>query len=196
MEPALDDEGEQDPDDGEDGEDAAPVGDAEHLAADDGGDDRGDARDQHQGGEEAGHVQAVVEVADDGSGDDDARRPGQALEQPEADEQLGGGGEGADGGGQYVDHHAGEQRSAASPAVAQRPDDQLAEGHARQARGQGELDGGGGAVQGAGDGGQGREVHVHGERGQRGEPAQDKGDEEARTPGGCGYGESYRSYRL
>ena len=84
---APDDEGEQRADHGQDDEDAAPVGEAQDLAADHGRGDGRDTGDQHQGGEEAGHRDAVVQVADDGAGDHDPGRPGEPLEQPEADEQ-------------------------------------------------------------------------------------------------------------
>ena len=120
--------------------------------------------------------------------------PARPCSEAEADEEFGGGGEGADGGGEDIDDHAEQQRSAASPLVAHGPDHDLAERHARQAGGEGELDGGRGCVQRAGDLGQGREVHVHGERGQRGEPAEDQRDQQ---PGAArGDGSSGRGCRL
>lgn len=187
LQPAPDEEGERHPDGGEDNEDAAPVGDPEDLAADEGRDDRCHAGDQHQGGEEAGHRDAVVQIADHGPRDDDARRAGQPLQQAEGDEDFGVGGHGAQGGRQDVDHHAGQQRAPAAPLVAHRADDHLAQSHARQTGGEGELDGGGRAVQGGGHLRQRRQIHVHGERRDRRESTEDEGDEEtgAAGRGGC-----------
>lgn len=192
VEPAPHQEGERHPDDGEDDEHTAPVGDPQDLAADERGDDRRRSGDQHQGGEEPGHRHAVVQIADHRPGDDDPGGTRQALQQAAADEEFGSGGERAQRGRQDVDHHAGQQRAAAAPLVAHRADDHLAQRHARQAGGQGELDGGGRAVQGRGDLRQGRQIHVHGERRDRREAAEDEGDEEA---GAAGRGQRGRCAR-
>ncbi len=192
AEAAPDHQGEHRAHDGEDDEDPAPVGEAQHLAADERGDDRGGPGYEHQGGEEARHLVPVVQVAYDGPGDDDRGGAGQALEQPEGDQQLGGRGERADRRGQDVDDHADEQGPAAAPLVAHRADDELAQGHAGEAGREGELDGRGRAVQGVGDLRQGRQVHVHGQRGEGGEPAEYEGDQKARAAcgrqGHCGGG--------
>src|SRR5690606_14458700 len=116
---------------------------------------------------------------------DDAGGAGDALEQPEDHEQGDGGRERAGGAGQDVGGHADDEGPASSPAVAHRPDDQLAGGEAQQAGGEGELDGGGGAVQGGADLGEGRQVHVHGQRRQRGEAAQDEGEQQPGALGGA-----------
>jgi hypothetical protein len=184
------DEGRQrDADGGEDHEHAPPVGEAQDLSADEGRDDRGDAGDQHEGGEEAGHRHAVVQVADDRAGDHYPGRAGEPLDEAEGHEEADAGREGAQDGGEDVDGEAGEQRAPAAPPVAHGSDDELPERHAREARGERELHGGGRGVQGAGDLRQRGEVHVHRERGCGGEPAEDEGDEEsgaARTAGSRG----------
>ncbi len=129
----------------EEDEHAPPVGGAQDLAADEGRDDGGDAGDQHEGGEEAGHRHAVVQVAYDGLRDHYCGRAREALREAEGDEEFDVRGEGAQGGGEDVDDEADEERALRAPFVAHRSDDELAERHPGEAGGQRELDGGSGA---------------------------------------------------
>jgi hypothetical protein len=107
---------------------------------------------------------AVEEVTDDGQGDDRAGRrphPLQHAQSPEdgdvrrdEDQQR----------GQHVQRGAGQQRPTATHGVGQRSEHELPEGQADERAGQRQLDGGRGGPQVCGDGGQGREVHVDGQR--------------------------------
>ncbi|MGC0425824.1 hypothetical protein RKD32_002179 [Streptomyces sp. SAI-195] len=185
------DEAQHHPDHHEDDEHAPPVRHAQDLPADERRDDRRDAGDQHQGGEEAGHGHAVVQVAYDGPGDDYPGGARESLDQPEGDEDFHGRRDGAQRGGDDVDGETGQQRTPAPPLVAHRADHDLAEGHAGQAGGERQLDGRGRRAQGPGDLRERGEVHVHRQRRRGGQAAEDQGDEQTDAPGG---GQCLRRY--
>ncbi|GHB91144.1 hypothetical protein GCM10010306_102860 [Streptomyces umbrinus] len=97
------------------------------------------AGDEHQRGQQAGGAESVVQVTDDGPGDDDPGGARQALDQAHADEDRGIGGDGAQEARRDVHGQSGQEGAASAEGVAEGPDDQLAQGDPGHEGGQGEL---------------------------------------------------------
>ena len=87
--------------------------------------------------QQAGGSESVVQVADDGSGDDDARGTGQTLDQTHADKHRRMRCEGAHDSFRYVYGQAGQEGTPSAEGVAERADDHLDEGYADHEGGQG-----------------------------------------------------------
>jgi hypothetical protein len=155
-------------------EDAAPRRDAQHLAADDGREDRREAVHEHEQREEARGGDAGVHVAHDRPRDHDPRRPRDALGEAQHDEHRDRGRERAQERRDGVRGDPDEQRPAAAEAVAQRAGDDLPEREAGEAGGERELDRPRRRVEAAAELGQPRQVHVDRERPERAQRAEDQ----------------------
>jgi hypothetical protein len=144
----------------------------QQLSAEDRGEDRCGAADDEQERIEAGQVIAVVPVADDRAGDDDARRAGEALSQPEREQDPDIRRGDAQRRRGRVDRHADQQWPPPAAGIAERPGQQLARRQPDQAGGQAQLRGRRGGMQVTGHDRQRGQVHVDGqgrERAQRAE---------------------------
>lgn len=130
---------EADADGGEEEEQAAPVGDAGELAADDRPDDRRESAEDGEAPVVTDERAALVDVATGGLGDDDADRSREALHEPGEDERLDRGADRTESGCRDVRADADEERPAAAEPVGQRPGDQLPDGQSDEAGGQREL---------------------------------------------------------
>ncbi len=163
----------------DDGEDAAPADGADEQAAGERGDDRGQAADDHQQAQGARGGGTGDEVGDDGAADDHARRATQALRDAGGDEHAHRGGEDGERAGEHAEHGTGDEGAHAAEAVRQRAEDELAGGGADEEGGQRQLHAGLVGAEVTGHLGEGGQVQVGGEGGDR----EEQGEHEQQTAG-------------
>jgi len=109
-----------------------------------------------------------------GARDDDARRAREALDEPHRDQRADGGREDAQEQGDRVGCNADQEGTATAQRVGEGAGDQLAQSKAEQAGAQGELHLRGADSEAATERGQGRQIHIDGERRKRAQGAQDE----------------------
>jgi hypothetical protein len=107
---------------------------------------------------------AGVQVAHDRAGDDDAGRPGGALDQPEGEQQPDVGRHGTQQRGGHVGGQADEQRGPAPAEIADRAGHELPAGQAEHRRGDRQLHSPRGRREVAGHRRQARQIEVHRQR--------------------------------
>ena len=90
----------------------------------------------------------VEDIAHHGAGQHDAGRAADGLDEAGRDEGLDGGGDGGEHAGDEEEREAGQQQRPAAEFVGGRAVDQLADGHADEIEGQGELHGAVGHAEG------------------------------------------------
>ena len=168
---------------GDDGEDPAPAHRPDERTAEDGGDDRGDALDGHDQGQGPGGGDAAGAVGDDGAAQHHAGRPAQPLEEAGDEEKARPRSECGARSGDEGEDRAPQQKGTAPEAVGQDADAQLSQRHAHEEHGQGQLRRRSGDAEVRGHPAEGRQVGVHGQRGDGGERGQ--GDQEGGGEGGA-----------
>ncbi len=104
-------------DDGDGPEHATLIDQWHQRTAEERGDDRREAADRGQQAERADGSTPIGQIPDDRSRDDDASRSRKSLNEPEGNQQLDCGGEGAANSRQRADRHRDEQRLASPEAV-------------------------------------------------------------------------------
>lgn len=172
-------------DDDEQYEDAAPVGEEQHLSADDGREDRREAVDHHEDGEEARELDALGDVSRDGTCDDDAARTGKAHEEAQHKEGVDVGDGRAAERCQREDGHACEERPFSAVAVGDRAHDHLSRPHAEHRHRQRHLRDGGRDAEIGGKLRQGGEIHVGRKRSHRAHHAEENREEETGLGSHC-----------
>ena len=172
--------------DGEGQEDAAPGGEAKDHRSDLRGDDRTETGDQHEGREESSRGRTFEQIAHDGPGDHHTGRTPDALEEPESVEHEHRRGHAA---GQRGDDEEAQPDKEGPPpplAVADGPDDQLAECDADKAPGHRELDRRRAGVKIRADPRQCRQIHVDAQGSENRQPADDEDQPPSTRDAGMG----------
>ncbi len=163
-----------------------PIGPGQQRAAERRRQHRRQPHHQHELRHQADGGRALAHVADHGAGDDHAgasakplaeaqpNQPADVLRQRAADRR------------QDEDREAGQQRRPAPEAVRQRAVGKLRQRHASEERGQRALHRRGLGRQAGGDGGEGRQIHVDGERPEHRHRSEDDDQQDAalRHPAG------------
>ena len=131
---------EEKPDDCEQYKDTAPARKAQHLSADDRGENRCETVDRHEDGKEFRQIGSIAEVAGNRARDDDAAGTGETLDEAHDEKEIDVLHEDAGEAGESKCRHAKEQRNSPAEAVAQGTDEELSERHAEHRRCQRHLD--------------------------------------------------------
>ena len=132
-------DGEEDADGGEHGEDDAPRGEDEERSASDGSEDRRESVHEHEDGQEAREFDALGHVTRDGTRDDDAARARKSLQEAQCEKRFDGACVEAAHRDESEGDHARKERPFAPVHIAQRPEEDLPDGHAEQRHRQGQL---------------------------------------------------------
>ncbi len=154
-------------------EDGAPAPARQQLSSDERRQDRGEAHDQHEGGQRANRRLLVEVIPHDGPRDDQGRAPSQRLQEPARNQHLDARRQCARHRRQREDQQSQVERGFAAHPIGQRTVERLPARDADEVGGQAHLDQPGCGVQVSSDGRQRRQVHVDGQWAHGGQPAED-----------------------